>query len=93
MWRFDRLTTNKSLSRHEGKSLNERFCFITETQLHNRNHIPVQWYRLDRMPIFRVGILLSRFGRLGAFLRPSGGSECQFLHFMLTPIGGLNYVC
>ncbi len=26
-------------------------------------------------------------------LRPPGGSECQFLHFMLTPIGRLNYFC
>ena len=28
-----------------------------------------------------------------ALLRPLGGSECQFPHFMLTPIGGLNYFC
>ncbi len=26
-------------------------------------------------------------------LRPPGGSECQFSHFMLTPNGRLNYFC
>ncbi len=26
-------------------------------------------------------------------LRPPGGSECQFSHFILTPIGRLNYFC
>ncbi len=29
----------------------------------------------------------------GFALRPPGGSECQFSHFVLTSIGHLNYFC